>query len=88
MTVYEILTIAVIVVLGSAATVAIYLGLLNWMGGFHVVHCKACHHLTTAAAREPQASCAHCRHPMLMHPIYAVGHRDARVRVRADPLRY
>jgi hypothetical protein len=88
MTVYEILTIAVIVVLGSAATVAIYLGLLNWMGGFHMVHCKACRHLTGASANEPQMSCPHCRHPVLLHPLYAANHPGARVRVRADPLKY
>ena len=45
MTVYEVLTIALIFVVASAATLAIYLGLLNWMGRFHVVHCAACHHL-------------------------------------------
>ena len=39
MTVYEVLTIAVIVVLGTAATAAIYLGLLNWIGGAYIVRC-------------------------------------------------
>ena len=39
MPVYEVLTIAVIAVSAMAATAAIYLGLLNWMGAFYVVRC-------------------------------------------------
>jgi hypothetical protein len=46
MSVFEISTIALIAVLGAAATAAIYLGLLNWMGAFYVVRCAACHHLS------------------------------------------
>jgi hypothetical protein len=88
MSVYEILTIAVIVVVGSAAIVAIYLGLLNWAGGFHVVHCRVCRHLTGSADNEPQVSCPHCRHPALFHPLYAAQHRGAPIRVRVDPLKY
>jgi DNA-directed RNA polymerase subunit RPC12/RpoP len=87
-TVYQIATIALIFVVASAATLAIYLGLLNWMGRFHVVHCSACHHLTTASTKEPQASCPHCRHPLLLHPLHAVTHPNARVRVLSDSLRY
>jgi DNA-directed RNA polymerase subunit RPC12/RpoP len=88
MTVYEVLTIALIFVVASAATLAIYLGLLNWMGRFHVVHCAACHHLTAAPTNQPQTSCPHCRHPLLLHPVYAATHPGARVRVVADPLRF
>lgn len=88
MTVFEYLTIAVIVVLGTAATLAIYLGLLNWMGGFHVVHCDACHHLTFSSQNKPSHSCPHCAHPVLLHPLYAASHRGQPVRVLADPLKY
>ena len=35
MTVYEILTVVLAFALGMLATAGIYLGLLNWMGGFH-----------------------------------------------------
>ena len=88
MTAYEVLTIIVIAVLASATTVAIYVGLLNWVGGVFVVRCAACHHLTFSSEKDPQASCPHCRHPVLLHPLYAATHPGARVRVRADRLRY
>jgi predicted membrane-bound dolichyl-phosphate-mannose-protein mannosyltransferase len=90
MMVYEGLTVALIVVLALATTVAIALGLLNWVGAFFVVRCATCHHLTFASANRPQESCPHCRHPVLAHPIYSVNHRDqpAEVRVVGDRLRY
>ena len=79
MTLEEALTIGVIAVLAAAATAAIYLGLLNWMGAFYVVRCAACHHLTFSSSNQTQESCAHCRHPVLMHPIHALHHSGARV---------
>lgn len=90
MTVYEVLTIVVIAVLATTATLAIYLGLLNWIGAFFVVRCGRCHHLTFAAANRNQPSCVHCRHPVLMHPLYAATHPDriSQVRVVGDQLRY
>ena len=90
MTVFEGFTIALIVVLASATTVAIYLGLLNWMGAMYVVRCAACHHLTLASANHAAQSCPHCRHPALMHPLYTAHHRSSRseVRVVGDRLRY
>jgi DNA-directed RNA polymerase subunit RPC12/RpoP len=90
MAVYEALTVALIIVLATATIAALYLGLMNWVGAAHVVRCSTCHHLTVAAARQPQQSCPHCRHPVLMHPLYAVHHpRDAhQVRVTGDRLRY
>ncbi len=90
MTVYEVLTIALIVVLAMAATTAIYLGLLNWVGGVFVVRCAACHHLTFSSANQPQHSCPHCRHPVLMHPLYAAHHsgRLSQVRVVGDRLKF
>ena len=89
MTVYEVLTIALIVVLACATTVAIYLGLLNWFGAVFVVRCAACHHLTVASANRPQESCPHCRHPVLMHPLYtATTARAVQVRVVGDRLHY
>ncbi|WP_319457254.1 MULTISPECIES: hypothetical protein [unclassified Mycobacterium] len=90
MTFYEVLTFALIAVLAAATTVAIYLGLLNWIGGVFVVRCAACHHLTFASANKPKESCPHCRHPVLMHPLYTAFHRGSRseVRVVGDRLRY
>ncbi|CAN5417012.1 hypothetical protein BH11ACT7_BH11ACT7_16840 [soil metagenome] len=90
MTVYLALTIAVIVVAGAAATLAIFLGLLNWMGAFFVVRCGACHHLTFAGADQIQQSCPHCRHPVLTHPLYAAHHPRSlsQVRVVGDQLKY
>ncbi|WP_029114154.1 hypothetical protein [Mycobacterium sp. URHB0044] len=87
MTVYEVGTIALVVLIGTAATAAIYLGLLNWIGAFYVVRCAACHHLTFSSANESQASCAHCRHPVLLHPMYTARHPHS-VRVIEDRLRY
>ncbi len=90
MTVYEVLTIALIVVLGTAATAAIYLGLLNWIGGAYIVRCAGCHHLTVAAERAQPQTCPHCRHPVLLHPVHAAHHprRFADVRVVRDRLKY
>ncbi|BBZ00374.1 hypothetical protein [Mycolicibacterium fallax] len=88
MTVYEMFNIAVMVVVGLVAVAGIYLGLLNWFGGFHMVHCTRCHHLTGSTHEEPPAECVHCRHPMALHPFYAMAHRAAPIRVRPDPLHY
>jgi hypothetical protein len=90
MTVYFSLTVAVIVVLATAATLAIFLGLLNWMGAFFVVRCGACHHLTFAGTDRRQQSCPHCRHPVLTHPLYTAHHRHSvsSVRVVGDRLKY
>jgi DNA-directed RNA polymerase subunit RPC12/RpoP len=90
MAVYEAATLILVTILALAATAAIYLGLLNWMGAFYVVRCAACHHLTTSSAKEAPASCPHCRHPALLHPMYAVRHPDtlSEVRVVGDRLRY
>ncbi len=90
MTVYAVATIALVVVIALAATAAIYMGLLNWMGAFYVVRCAACHHLTTSSANKPQGSCPHCRHPVLLHPFYAARHPRslAQVRVVGDRLKY
>jgi hypothetical protein len=86
MTVEEVFTIVVIAVLATAATAAIYLGLLNWIGAFYVVRCAACHHLTFSSANRPPESCLHCRHPVLMHPVYSLRHSG--VRVVNDRLHY
>jgi hypothetical protein len=88
MTAWTALTIFLIVVVGAFTTIAMWLGLIGWLGGVHLVRCTACRHLTMAIANQPQPSCPHCRHPMLTHPLYAAHHPDARVRVRNDPLRY
>ena len=86
MTVEEALTIGLVAVLAAAATAAIYVGLLNWIGAFFVVRCAACHHLTFSSSNQSQESCAHCRHPVLMHPIYSLQHSG--VRVVNDRLHY
>jgi hypothetical protein len=90
MSVYEVLTIVLIAVVGTAATAAIYLGLLNWIGAFFVVRCAGCHHLTFSTAKNAQQSCPHCRHPVLTHPIYALHHpgSGSEVRVVGDRLHY
>jgi hypothetical protein len=90
MSVYEVLTFALIAVLAVATTAAIYLGLLNWMGALFVVRCASCHHLTFSSAKTAQKSCPHCRHPVLTHPLYAIHHPRAlsQVRVVGDHLRY
>ncbi|HEY4611080.1 MAG TPA: hypothetical protein VIH06_17825 [Ilumatobacteraceae bacterium] len=89
MSVYEVLTVLLIVVIGTAATAAIYLGLLNWAGAFFVVRCEACHHLAFSSAKTAQKSCPHCRHPVLTHPLYAMHHprNVSEVRVVGDRLR-
>jgi DNA-directed RNA polymerase subunit RPC12/RpoP len=90
MTVYEVLTLAVVLVLAMAATAAIYLGLLNWVGAIFIVRCAACHHLTLSSANQSQQSCPHCRHPVLTHPLYSVLHigQPPAVRVVGDRLKY
>jgi hypothetical protein len=88
MTADKIIVIAIAVFVAGLATVTIYLGLLNWVGGFHVVHCSECGHLTGSSVNKPAVSCPHCRHPLLTHPFYARRHPAAKIRVRNDPLRY
>jgi DNA-directed RNA polymerase subunit RPC12/RpoP len=90
MTIYEVGTMVLVLVLAAAATAAIYLGLLNWIGAFYVVRCAACHHLTFSTANQAQGSCPHCRHPVLLHPVYAARHPHnlSEVRVVGDRLRY
>ena len=88
MAVYQVFTVAVIVVLAVAATAAIYLGLLNWFGAAYVVRCAACHHLTLSSAKDPQASCPHFFNDTATTEIYTAGHRDQPVRVVGDRLRY
>jgi hypothetical protein len=90
MAVFEVATIALVVVLASAATAAIHLGLLNWVGGYYVVRCAACHHLTGSPVNQAQGSCPHCRHPALLHPMYVARHPQSlsQVRVVGDRLRY
>ncbi|OBB47688.1 MULTISPECIES: hypothetical protein [unclassified Mycobacterium] len=87
MAIYEVSTIALAALLAAFATAAIYLGLLNWMGVFHVVRCAHCHHMTFSSTNRSPGSCVHCRHPALMHPIYAAHHQPP-VRVVNDRLRY
>jgi DNA-directed RNA polymerase subunit RPC12/RpoP len=74
MTVYEVLTVALIVFLATAATALIYLGLLGMIGQLHLVRCAACNHLTFSSADQPKLSCPNCRHPVLLHPLRAVRH--------------
>ncbi|RDH77836.1 hypothetical protein DVS77_13325 [Mycolicibacterium moriokaense] len=90
MSVYEILTFVLIAVIGMATTAAIYLGLLNWVGALYVVRCAACHHLTFASDNAAQNSCPHCRHPVLLHPLYSLHHPRSlgRVPVVNDQLHY
>ncbi len=87
MTVYEILTVGLIFILAAATVTAIYVGMMNWINAAHVVRCMACHHLTFSGVNQPQPSCAHCRHPAIMHPIYSA-HHPHQIRVVADQLRY
>lgn len=90
MTVYEILTVALIIAIATLAAVAIYLGMLNWIGALYVVRCSECHHLAFNSKKDPRVSCPHCRHPVLTHPIHALSHPASRadVRVVGDHLRY
>jgi len=74
MTIYEVLTIVVIAVVALAATVAIYVGLIGLVGGLFFVECSRCGHLAFSSTNRPQSSCAHCRHPVLWHPVHAVLH--------------
>ena len=90
MTVYEVLVVVIAVMVGAIATAgAIFLGLLNWIGAFHVVHCRTCHHLTGSSVNDPPVSCPHCRRLALTHPVL----RGALIpitggqRVYLDPLR-
>lgn len=76
MAMYEVLTLVVVVALAVAATAAIYYGLLGMTGQFFVVRCAACGHLTSSPADQPQASCPHCRHPVLLHPWHSLHPRQ------------
>jgi DNA-directed RNA polymerase subunit RPC12/RpoP len=69
MAVYEVLTVALDVVLAAATTAALYYGLLGMIGQFFVVRCASCGHLTSSSADQQASSCLHCRHPVLLHPM-------------------
>ncbi|WP_206072425.1 hypothetical protein [Antrihabitans stalactiti] len=74
MTVYEALTIAVIVAIAAASTAAIYIGLAEMAGMRHSTRCSTCAHWThTLTDTQPQ-SCPHCRHPALLHPVRTLSH--------------
>jgi hypothetical protein len=81
MGIYEVLTIVLIAVLALAATVAIYIGLIGLLGGLYIVECSQCGHSTFSSTNRPGPSCAHCRHPALMHPVHAILHARTRVRL-------
>jgi DNA-directed RNA polymerase subunit RPC12/RpoP len=74
MAVYEVLTVILIAVLALGATLAIYIGVIGMLGGFYFVRCADCGHLSLSATKWPRNACAHCRHPVLMHPLHAVHH--------------
>jgi ribosomal protein S27E len=74
MSLYEVLTVVLIAVLALAAAAALERGVLGLLGGFYLVRCGECGHLTFSAAKRPQVSCVHCRHPVLMHPFHACHH--------------
>ncbi len=88
MTFYLLLAMSLTFLVAAVATGAIFLGVLNWIGAFYVVHCSTCHHLTGSKVNQPPQTCPHCRHPALTHPVYAVRHPGHRVRVLSDPLKY
>jgi hypothetical protein len=90
MTVYELLTLLVAVLLALGTTAAIFVGLLNWAGGFFVVRCAACHHLAFSTVNKAKTSCPHCKYPALLHPLYTAQHgaTAAATRVVGDHLRY
>ena len=88
MTVYEVLTVALITALATLAVLAIYLGLLNWIGALYLVRCSECHRLAFNSKKDPRTSCPHCEHPLLLHPLYAARHRDAPVHVVDDRRHY
>lgn len=75
MALYEDSTIALVVLLAAATTVAIYLGLLGMIGQFFIVRCASCGHATSSAVDRPEPSCPYCRHPVLLHPFRALHHR-------------
>jgi DNA-directed RNA polymerase subunit RPC12/RpoP len=74
MSVYEMLTIVLIALLATGATIAIYVGLIGLVGGLYFVRCEQCDHLMFSATKRPEHSCAHCRHPVLMHPVHTMLH--------------
>lgn len=90
MTMYEGLTLAVVALLALGATAAIFAGLLNWAGGFFVVRCAACHHLTFSTVNRLKTDCPHCKYPALLHPLYTAQHGTAMAstRVVGDRLHY
>lgn len=86
MTVYEDLTIAVVVVLAAFTTGAIYVGLLGLLGGYCIVRCPSCQHWTLTVTDRPRGACPRCRHPVLMHPLRAMHHpRHVSVSGVTDP---
>lgn len=69
MTIYEVLTVVLIVVMAAASTAGIYLGLLGMVDQLYIVRCAGCNHVTFSSTKQPPQSCWYCRHPVLAHPV-------------------
>ena len=70
----ELVTVVLIVVVGAVTTAALYLGLLGLLGAVHIVRCASCNHWTFSSADGRPCSCPRCRHLALPHPLHAAGH--------------
>ena len=69
----ELFTVVLIVVVGAVTTAALYLGLLGLLGAVHIVRCASCNHWTFSSADGRPCSCPRCRHLALSHPLHAAG---------------
>jgi hypothetical protein len=62
-----------IAAVGVFTTAMLYAGLAGLLGGLRMVRCRSCDHWTTCVTDSPGSSCPHCRHPVLLHPVHAIG---------------
>ncbi|AYM40931.1 hypothetical protein BKG75_16225 [Mycobacteroides chelonae] len=85
----EFITATLAFVVGSATTVALYLGLLGMLGAARLVRCAQCDHWALSHT-DSAIVCARCSHPALWHPLAALrrrrGHRNPDIAARSAHL--
>ena len=72
MTVVDVLTAALVLVLGIVTMMAIYIGIMGMLGVTRLTRCDTCGHLGVTPADEPLLTCTYCRHERLLHPVHAM----------------
>lgn len=80
----ELIAVGLLTAVGILTTAMLYLGLTGLLGGLYIVRCRGCDHWTFSLSDAPSPSCAHCRHPTLLHPLRAMRFRSNTASATSD----